>query len=181
MEARGIHKRQVFDITPSLVRRFEAKFTKGESPVDCWIWTAGKRKGYGSIGAGADRLVVAAHIVSYRIAYGDIPDGHVVRHTCDVRACVNPQHLISGTPHENYLDAVESGSMKAPKLTPSQVVLIRAFRILTGHGARRISKRLGIKRTLITSVIENGHWKHVPTPTPTEAKQIIAEYEASQC
>jgi hypothetical protein len=35
--------------------------------------------------------------VSYELAYGAIPDGLQLHHTCGVRLCVNPSHLIALT------------------------------------------------------------------------------------
>lgn len=38
---------------------------------------------------------------------GTIPDGHVVRHLCHNRGCVNPEHLETGTQKENMRDMTE--------------------------------------------------------------------------
>lgn len=40
---------------------------------------------------------------------GPIPKGLVVRHTCDVRECVNPDHLILGTQKDNIRDMHDRG------------------------------------------------------------------------
>ena len=36
-------------------------------------------------------------------------DGLVARHTCHQHWCVNPRHLLSGTPADNSRDMVEAG------------------------------------------------------------------------
>lgn len=48
-----------------------------------------------------------AHVIVYLGLKGDIPPGLVVRHSCDVPACVNPDHLLLGTASDNMRDAVE--------------------------------------------------------------------------
>lgn len=60
-------------------------------PSGCWLWAGPLRKdGYGTCGAmGA----YTPHRLSWILHYGPIPDGLTIDHLCNVRRCVNPEHL----------------------------------------------------------------------------------------
>ncbi len=53
--------------------------------------------------------------------------GHCACHTCDVRGCINPDHLFEGTYSENTLDAVRKGRYckHSQKLSESDLGEIR--------------------------------------------------------
>ena len=78
---------------------------------DCWIWD-GDPDHYGHTG-----YLVKAHRRSYEVFWGPIPVGMLVCHRCDVRGCVNPNHLVLGTPADNSHDMHAKGrayKQKAP-------------------------------------------------------------------
>ncbi len=60
-----------------------------------------------------------------RIAFNGepIPAGRVIRHGCDVRNCINPEHLTPGS-HQQNIDDVY-GFERLPALTESQIKDIR--------------------------------------------------------
>jgi hypothetical protein len=84
----------------SLEERFFQKVNKTDS---CWLWTgAPNSRGYGSFAV--NRKTTSAHHYSYIIHKGEIPDGLIICHTCDVPACVNPEHLWADTYSANSRD-----------------------------------------------------------------------------
>ncbi len=107
------------------VERFERHYIP-EPNSGCWLWTGSINKfGYGQLGM-LGSVPVRAHVFSYKTFKGTIKKGLDVRHTCDVRCCVNPDHLLTGTRKQNMQDAADRGRIakgfKLPhtKFTPEQ-------------------------------------------------------------
>ena len=101
-------KRREIGIGPTVVKpaieRFLAKVVKTDS---CWLWNGfTTNEGYGRF----DKQSV--HRFSYQHYIGAIPEGLEIDHLCNVRNCVNPEHLKPVTQKENVRRAVERGSFK---------------------------------------------------------------------
>lgn len=59
----------------------------------CWNWQASlDQHGYGQYHA--DKPHGRAHVFSYNLFKGDVPEGMHVHHKCRNRRCVNPDHLV---------------------------------------------------------------------------------------
>lgn len=70
----------------------------------CLLWMGPtNNRGYGQ----AQRTT--AHRVAWQLSYGEIPQGLLVLHKCDVRCCVNPKHLFLGTAGDNTQDMWNKG------------------------------------------------------------------------
>lgn len=94
---------------------FWAKVDK-RGPDDCWLWFAGCfNSGYGAITIQGDTY--RAHVISYLIHKGPLPpDKPLVCHTCNIRQCVNPNHLYADDSAGNLRYMVECGrSMKGDR------------------------------------------------------------------
>jgi hypothetical protein len=76
---------------------------------DCWIWQGAKTSaGYAFPSVDGEHILL--HRYSWEKAHGrKIPQGKFVRHKCDIRACINPSHLIIGTQRDNVMDMVKRG------------------------------------------------------------------------
>lgn len=77
-------------------------------PDECWPWigAANREGGYGYLSTGGrGGRKVYAHRVAWELANGrPVPDGMVVRHSCDNPPCCNPAHLSIGTMLDNAND-----------------------------------------------------------------------------
>lgn len=74
----------------------------------CWIW-----KGYlNHCGYGTAHGKVLAHRLAYSTFNGPIPPKLNVLHRCDVRCCVNPNHLFLGNQLDNMGDASRKGRLQ---------------------------------------------------------------------
>jgi hypothetical protein len=97
-------------VIPGSTEPIKDKFERQvEKTKTCWLWTGAiaKTEGYGRLNF--MRKVWWAHRVSYSLHKGSIPKGSSVLHSCDVRKCVNPEHLFLGTQADNVKDMVSKG------------------------------------------------------------------------
>lgn len=148
----------------------------------CWLWTGGNGShGYGDLGKKShpERLT---HRLSWYLAHGEIPDGMLICHTCDVRLCVNPAHLYLGTPQTNQDDCKQRYRQNNPAkvrrgsqhghhvLVESEVDEVRDIYTsnlsLGRYNPDRIkladlANRYGVSKSTIFKIVRRETWRHI--------------------
>ncbi|MCA8385310.1 hypothetical protein FOC27_09225 [Burkholderia multivorans] len=122
----------------------------------CWIFMGClNSKGYGNVGhAGKNRL---AHRISLEFHKGIIPAGLLACHRCDVKCCVNPNHIYAGTRSQNAKDALERGQMATgirngwAKISDTDVLQIRLL-AQSGMTYREVASRFGISADYVKEI-----------------------------
>lgn len=139
------------------------------APTGCWLWAGAQiPDGYGSVFVEGRQQ--GTHRLAYEAKHGvGSANGLLVRHRCDTPACINPDHLVLGTPAQNSKDAVERDRMArgervaGVRLTADDVVAIRA-RYRSGdsqHGQRPIAREYGVSQRAISFLLSGRTWRHV--------------------
>jgi len=82
----------LLEVTNADLERFLDKVYVDDT-TGCWIWTAYvAENGYGQFKYRG--VAWYAHRWSYATFKGDVNGTHDVHHTCGMRCCVNPKHLV---------------------------------------------------------------------------------------
>jgi hypothetical protein len=136
---------------------FDSLYVEG-APEECWLWegTVDPSNGYGRYGKRR------AHVVACEAAHGPKPGKGGVRHSCDVKLCVNPRHLQWGTQSQNCRDIAVRGLRKgerAPvvKLDDDKVREIRSSTETT----KALAEKFGVHYVTIHDVRKGRTWTHV--------------------
>lgn len=135
-------------------------------PNGCWEWV----RGYASHGYGIftwqykpERKQISAHVASFLLHHGELPDGHEVRHTCDNRKCVNPGHLVSGDRSANVCDMLERGGYlgygKGAKLSYEKAAEIRFFYFDGQMNQYQLAEMYNVHQTTIGDIVRGVTWK----------------------
>jgi hypothetical protein len=142
----------------STITRFQ-KYVGPQQACGCRFWIGGTRGDYGFFRVSTDERD-NAHRVAYRIYKGTIPNGKLVRHSCDMPLCVEEQHLLIGTYKDNTQDMIKRGRSKlssnlpfgqkhpSAKLTEDEVEEIRH----DTRSQRTIAKDFGISQPQVSYI-----------------------------
>lgn len=131
---------------------------------DCFVFVHGSRNpdGYGRVrSGGAEKM---AHRIVWEHHNGPIPDGMIIRHTCDNPPCVRIEHLEIGTFGDNARDRMARNRSPVgenhyrAKLTWEIVALIRE----SSEPSRVLGRRYGVSHGAILAIRNGKTWKVAP-------------------
>lgn len=171
------------------IKAFAVRFWEHvQKSEECWIWT-GSISAYGYGLTCRNSKTERAHRMAYELTYGQIPEGTLVLHKCDNRACVRPDHLFLGTQSDNIKDMDNKGRRPKPhpnsgkhgnhcwaKRFPEKVLRgesnpravlcandVRVVRemLARGESKTRIAKTFGVTRGAIGSIYYGRTWAHI--------------------
>ena len=138
----------------------------------CWLWNRSITQfGYGNLSL--NKKNIKAHRLSWEVYHGEIPKGKLVCHKCDVRSCVNPEHLFIGTHKDNMDDCAKKGRnylQKNPyktnlrKLNADQIHEIKLLykrESYSKSNALELGNKFGVNKSTIIRIANGRHWKNL--------------------
>lgn len=130
----------------------------------CWRYTGGLNgAGYGNIwDEGRTR---SAHVVSFEIHNGPVPEGLSVLHSCDYKPCINPDHLFAGTTQDNIDDMINKGrdGFKGVRngravLSEGEVISIKELLASNIFSCQSIADKFNVSRPTIAAIKSGRNW-----------------------
>lgn len=143
--------------------------TTPEPNTGCWLWTMGLSQTEGGYPVIWDRGRRGyGHRRMFELVHGPIPNGCEVCHRCDNRACINPDHLFSGTRADNVRDMYNKNRGFRPhgelsvraKLTEQDVAGLRK-RLANGESTKVLAKDFGVSRSAVRGIGKRETWAHI--------------------
>ena len=153
-------------------QRLEGKWYEAERLTGwdsgCHIWTGTKNsEGYGELRFG--RHMRKVHRLRYAHTYGPIPDWLLCCHKCNVRECINPEHIYLGTDADNTRDKIDAGTHlirargRDHHNTPLEEADVLEIRRLDAAGSTRaeVARRYNVTTATIGNIVNRKTWRHI--------------------
>jgi len=153
------------------VEAFWSKVDKKES-YECWNYKEYLDKdGYGRFHY--ENGPIGAHVLAWIITRKcEVPEGKMILHMCDNRACCNPDHLYCGDVFDNARDRMERGPkvpahiIANPKLHEGEIWLIRKLKVVKSRGIYTrykfpenfVAKMFKVDQSLIHLIWNSDKW-----------------------
>lgn len=147
----------------------------------CWEFKGYRMptEGYGVLSVSGElsknRKSLHAHRVGYILANNltetGVPEGIVVRHTCDNPPCCRPNHLIPGTQSDNIRDRFERGRTRGKvnqrgeandsAVLTDHIVLEARRRFRAGENASQLAEAFNVAIGTIQGALHGTTWSHL--------------------
>lgn len=160
----------------SIRERFVRNFIIPENRSSCWLWHGDKTSdGYGRFTI-SSYLGISQRMSAHRYSYifhtmDEPPKGMLICHKCDVKLCVNPNHLFIGSYKDNVDDMDRKGRRvtggakgernRGCKITSELVLKIREDYKITGRSQQYLADKYGLGQTQVSRIVRRESWKHL--------------------
>ena len=131
---------------------------------NCWNCNSHKidSKGYPRIQINKKQTTI--HRYFYKIFNGNC-DNLVVRHTCDNKLCINPNHLVLGTHQDNVQDRVERNRNAIGEnngRSKLNAILVKTIKYQSQNKSKtELAKLYNVSSKVIYNIQNNLTWKHI--------------------
>ena len=105
------------------------------------------------------------YVLHLHLSLEDIK-GKVIRHTCDNKKCINPDHLLLGTQRDNMNDMLERGRSNREErngMSKLNKKAVREVKLLLSKGVsqKEVAKRFNIDPSTVSNVNAGKTWRRV--------------------
>lgn len=129
----------------------EIFWSRVEKTATCWLFKGTLSwEGYGRFNENGNKKQYQAHRYAWKTLGLEIAEGKALLHRCNVRNCVNPEHLYVGDWKDNAQDKILAGRDPTALLNADQVREVR--RLLPTMMQKDIAARMGVSAGVVSEI-----------------------------